>query len=176
MWWAVPATFKTQTFSYSEPVGRFSYFTLGGIILVVVSYILPWLNSAPKNFLDKPNIPTDALLIMGGNGGGAVGLGGISRTIVGVDVRVVLLVLLIVEAVTFLMISIKPMFIPLLLCSIFILAGPIYFLIQLISGNSASQVLSFLGLGFYGTIIGGICILGSSFFYLKRPSKATSDL
>ena len=177
--------FETEP-SEDANLGRAYYFTIGGILLALVCYILPWLNAAPRNLGDRPNAATSALSILfGAQGSGAVIQTGINEdSVSGFDVQLVILILLIAEVVALIAAFSKPTFAPLLRCGLLMLAIPLYFFIQLLVRNPASSIsvdsTSSLGLGFYGTIIGAVCLLGSIFFYggdisIEFPNRDKTD-
>ena len=174
--WAGPAPFKV--YDYTKDRGRAYYFSIVGAVLVAICYFLTWIG-VPKAAQDANNKGTSALDILLGSAGskGAIGQGGVGDGSVGIDVRMVLLVVLLAALASLAVAIIKPMFLPLLACGLIVLAGSVYFLLQLIVRNNAQfntpDLIGLLGLGFYGTLVAGVCILGSSFFYRPVPMMMT---
>ena len=168
--WVGPAAFKV----YDPAKDRGSAYMLAivGGILVVASFFLSWLG-VPKGAEDADNRGTGAFDILLGSPGSksAIGNGGVGEASVGLDVRLVMFVVLLAALAAIGIAIIRPMFGPLLICGLVALAGPIYFLVQLVVKNSkqfnAPDLVGLLRLGFLGAILGAALIIGSSFPYRK---------
>ncbi len=171
--WAGPASFKVYDATKDRGVAYMA--GVAGAVLVVVSYFLAWLG-VPKGGEDVENRGTSALdILLGSNGSkGSIGRGGVGEGSVGLDVRFILLVVLLVALAAIAIFLIKPVFAVLLPCGLIVLAGTLYFLVQLVVRNTATfntpDLVGLLRLGFYGSVIGGAVIIGAAMRYRKVPT------
>ncbi|HEX2909665.1 MAG TPA: zinc ribbon domain-containing protein [Chloroflexia bacterium] len=168
--WTGPVAFKV--YDGAKDRGLAYMFAILGGIMVVVSFFLAWLG-VPKEASDATNRGTSGFDILAGAQGShsAIGNGGVGESSVGLDVRLILLVVLVAAFVAILSAIIKPLFGLLLLCGLIILAGPVYFFLQLVLRNNAQfntpDLVGLLRVGFYGAIAGAAIIMAASFSYRK---------
>ncbi len=168
--WVGPASFKV--YDASKDRGTAYLYTIVGGLGVVVCYFLAWLG-VPKDASDAGSRGSSAFDILFGAQGSrsAIGSGGVGESSIGLDVRLALLIAALAALGAILIAIIRPQFGALLMCGLVVLAGAVYFFLQLVFRNNAQfntpDLVGLLRIGFYGTLVGGLIILVSSFRYRK---------
>ncbi len=171
--WVGPMAFKVYDPAKDRGIA-YGVAILGGLV-VIVAFFLSWLG-VPKGASEADNRGTGAFDILLGSQGSksAIGSGGVGEASVGLDVRLVLLVVLIAALVAIGVAIVRPMFGPLLACGLVVLIGAVYFFIELVIRNNKEfntpDLVGLLRLGFYLTLLGGALIMGASFRYRRVPT------
>ena len=169
--WVGPAKF--QVYDPAKDRGIAYIFAIAGALGVLLCLFLGWLG-VPKSAEDSEARGTSAFDILSGARGSrdAIGRGGVGESSIGLDVRLVLLLVAVAAILTIVIAIIKPLFPVLLLAGLLIVAGPIYFFVQLALRNNAQfntpDLVGLLRLGFWGTIVGGVLIVAASLRYRPR--------
>lgn len=171
--WVGPASFTV--YDAKKDRGIAYAVAIFGAIVVLVSCFLSWLG-VPKDVSDAANRGTSAFdILFGANGSkSAIGNGGVGNGSVGLDVRLVLLLVVLAAIVTIVTAIIKPFFPLLLVAGLVCLIGPIYFFLQLALRNNnqfnTPDLVGLLRLGFWGTLVGGALIVGAALRYRAKPT------
>lgn len=169
--WVGPAPFRV--YDAAKDRGIAYVIAIAGAIAVLICAFLSWLG-VPKGVDGAQDRGISAFDVLFGATGSrsAVGQGGVGESSIGVDVRIVLLLVLLAAIATIVVAIVKPLFPALLLAGLVMIAGPLYFFIQLAVRNNAQfntpDLVSLLRIGFWGTIVGGAIVVGASLRYRHK--------